>query len=561
MNDPDSVRERFGTHIITARFCAFRPIPLRMTRLCVPIFVRRPDQARRDALRAVERGADLVELRLDALEILDDPEPEQWKLDGVIGDLSKFIGDLAVPMIITCRPAGEGGRTEADDERRLTLLAAVAHDVTSCYVDIEWSTLGRAGGWPFAFLKLTGQRAEPTRVILSAHDFETRPRNLISLFADMSQSRADVAKLVWRARSVRDCVEAFEMLRDAAMPTVALCMGEAGLPSRVLCKKFNAFLSFASLSDDEATADGQVSVEAMKRLYRWDDIGRETRVYGVVGCPVAHSLSPHVHNAAFDATGHDGVYVPFLVQPGYESFKAFMETYLAFEPLRLSGLSVTLPHKENALRYVAERGGDVEPLARRIGAANTISIEYVNGAVRLSASNTDAAAIVAVVRQGLGVEDLAGRRVAILGAGGTGRTATAALSEIGCEVTVFNRTAERAEALAESFENVRAASLDEAASAKCDVLINTTSVGLSPNVDETPLPDGLPRISPGGLVFDTIYNPVETRLMRQATTAGAKVVGGEAMFLQQAAGQFETWTRQSAPVEAMRVAFQDARGH
>ena len=529
-----------------------------MTRLCVPIFVKTAEQARRDALVAVERGADMIELRLDSLgEILDEP-PEQWKTDTLVNGLVSLIDDLAVPTVVTCRPASEGGLSNADDETRLTLLAAVAHDVTG-YVDLEWATLNRAGGWPFSFLKLTGNRPEPTKVILSSHDFDGRPSHLFNLFADMSESRADVVKLAWRARSVRDNVEAFELLRDAAKPTIALCMGEEGLVSRVLAKKFNAFLSFASLSDTLGTADGQIPVDVMKRLYRWDAIGRQTRVYGVVGHPVGHSLSPHVHNAAFEAADLDAVYVPFLVRPGYESFKAFMETYLAFEPLQLSGLSVTLPHKEHALRYVRERGGTLSDAADRIGAANTIKINRDGGTLKLSATNSDADAIVDTITDALGCGrgDLSDRRVMVLGAGGTGRTAVAALSAAGCDVTVYNRTRDRADALADEF-GVRADPLADASAASADVVINTTSVGMSPDADATPLPGGLPSLSPDGLVFDTIYNPVETTLLRDARAAGARTVNGEPMFLRQAAVQFETWTAQPAPLEAMREAFRNA---
>src|SRR5206468_10159700 len=211
------------------------------------------------------------------------------------------------------------------------------------------------------------------------------------------RSPAGIKKIVWMARSVRDNLEAFELLRDRQKPMIALCMGEVGLISRVLAKKFGGFLTFASLRDESATAPGQVTIADMKRLYRWDAIGAATKVYGVVASPVMHSMSPAIHNAGFDAVGHDGVYLPMLVNPGYESFKAFMESFLTFEPLHLSGLSITLPHKENALRYLKEKGAEVEALAERIGAVNTIvipSIENRKSKIEnLRGFNTDYAAI------------------------------------------------------------------------------------------------------------------------------------------------------------------------
>jgi 3-dehydroquinate dehydratase/shikimate dehydrogenase len=181
----------------------------------------------------------------------------------------------------------------------------------------------------------------------------------------MNESGGSVNKIVWMARSIRDNIEAFEILQTRQKPTIALCMGEAGLISRVLAKKFGAFLTFASLRDESAHRAGPGDDRGHERLYRWDALNATTKVYGVVGSPIMHSMSPAIHNAAFDTVGHDGVYLPMLVQPGYESFKAFMESFLAFAPLDLSGLSVTIPHKENALRYLKERGADVEPLAER----------------------------------------------------------------------------------------------------------------------------------------------------------------------------------------------------
>ena len=231
------------------------------------------------------------------------------------------------------------------------------------------------------------------RLILSAHDFRGRPDRLASLFTEISDSDADVVKLVWMARSVRDNLEAFELLQHRQKPTIALCMGEAGLISRVLAKKFGAFLTFASLRDESATAPGQVTIHDMKRLYRWDAVGPRTRVYGVVASPVAHSMSPAVHNAAFDRTGFDGVYLPLLVNPGYESFKAFMESFVPFEGLDLSGLSVTLPQKENGLKYLREKGAEVEELAQRIGAVNTVVIDRSDRRLPLRGLNTDYAAI------------------------------------------------------------------------------------------------------------------------------------------------------------------------
>ena len=506
-----------------------------MTRLCVPIFVESAEQAARDIALAAESGADWVELRVDTFL-----------------DAAAIVKDSLLPCLVTCRPVGEGGLSEMTDAARVAALELAAA-AGAAYLDLELSTLPAAG--PIIDLP----RDSRPGLVVSAHDFKGRPDRLYNLLAEMNAADAEVTKIVWAARSVRDNLEAFELLVNKTKPTIALCMGEAGLISRVLAKKFGAFLTFAPLRDAAATAPGQVSIGDLKRLYRWDAITPATKVYGVVASPVAHSMSPAVHNAAFAAAGHDGVYLPLLVQPGYESFKAFMETFLAFGPLDLAGLSITLPHKENALRYLTEKGAAVEPLAARIGAVNTI---HVRPDGSLAGSNTDFAAILACVRMGLKSDDLTGRRVAVIGAGGTGRTAVAALADAGAAVSIFNRTRARADALAEEFDGksgpVSAFESDALADLAFDVYVNTTSVGMSPNADKTPFDAS--ALPPGAVVFDTVYNPMRTKLLQQADAAGARTVGGVEMFVRQAAAQFSTWTGLPPPLDVMRAAVESRLG-
>ncbi len=499
-----------------------------MTYLCAAIFVIDPQQAQRDVALAAERGADMVELRIDGV---DDPAL-----------VRQAVSLTSLPCIVTCRSAAEGGRSQLPDARRYALLAA-AREAGAAYVDVELASFQASGGLGF-----------PTPLVLSAHDFKGRPDRLYNLLNELQSSPADIQKVVWMARSIRDNLEVFEILLQRAKPTIALCMGQAGLISRVLAKKFNAFLSFASLEEGTGTADGQISLAQMKRLYRWDALHPGTKVYGVVASPVAHSMSPAVHNAAFDAVGHDGVYLPLLVEAGYERFKAFMETFLLLKELDLSGLSVTLPHKENALRYLKEKGAQIEPLAQRIGAVNTIVIDRQGPAPVLRGFNSDYAAILDSITAALGIEPegLKGRAVAVLGAGGTGRTAVAALAEHGAEVTIYNRTRRRAEELAREF-GAQAEDWSKLAQSRAAIYFNATSIGMSPNVEESPFGQDTPPFRAGDLVFDAVYNPMETRLLRQATAAGARTIGGVEMFVRQAAAQFEAWTGRPAPTQVMRT--------
>jgi 3-dehydroquinate dehydratase / shikimate dehydrogenase len=501
-----------------------------VTLLCIPIFVESPEQARRDVALAAEAGADIAELRID-------------NLTGPVE-----LPELALPYIVTCRPAWEGGESELDDQARLDLIDTMAR--SAAYVDIELKTYIRRPD-------IEDRALRNWKVILSAHDFKERPR-LGTILVSMAERAANVNKVAWMARSIRDNLEAFELLQRPVRPTIALCMGEAGLVSRVLAKKFGAFLTFASLRDESGTAPGQITVHEMKRLYRWEAVGAATKVYGVVAQPVAHSMSPAVHNAAFDQTGHDGVYLPLLVNAGYESFKAFMESFVPFQGLDLSGLSVTLPHKENALKYLREKGAEVEGLAERIGAVNTVVIDRSGPQLALRGMNTDYAAILDSITDKLKIdrEGLGDLRVAVIGAGGTGRTAVAALAHYGATVVVYNRTRERADALAAEFNGrdgrVVAASMDKLCDSCCHVFINTTSVGMHPNVNESPLGDRAPNFTPDTVVFDTVYNPMKTKLLRQAEQAGAKTIGGVEMFVRQAAAQFEAWTGMKAPTDVMR---------
>ncbi len=500
-----------------------------MTRLCVSIFVHSLEQAKSDIARATESGADTIELRMDllpdaqiALELATYCRPTVWS-------------------IITCRSAAEGGQTSIDEGSRLEFLNEANG---STFTDIELSAI-------HSILP-----RENSAWIVSAHDFKTRPPKLYSIVEEMNAIDASVNKIVWQARSVRDNFEALELLINRQRPTIALCMGEAGLISRILAKKFGAFLTFAALDVGKESAPGQITIEQMKQLYRWDAMRPSTKVFGVIGSPVAHSLSPAIHNAAFDATGFDGVYLPLLVEPSFESFKAFVESAIAFAPLDLSGLSITIPHKENALRYLKAKGATVEPLAESIGAVNTIVIERAmrDAEPVLRGYNTDHAAILDALE--VDRTALAGKRVAVIGAGGTARAAVAAMASLGATIVIYNRTLEKAVVFAAEFSGrsgkVVAAKLEKLCDSCCDIFINTTSVGMHPNIEDSPWGETLPKLSAELIVFDAIYNPMETKFIRQAKAAGAKTIGGVEMFVRQAVRQFELFTGLDAPVDVMR---------
>ena len=533
-----------------------------MTLLTAAIMVDDLAFALEQAEVAAERGADLVELRLDRLAMKADQDPSgsrsarglQW-----VGELArKLVQECPLGSIVTCRPVWEGGEYEGEDvERALVLAGASRGPRVPVYVDAELEAYTRSE----SFREIVDMVVDPepgTRgtaggegpgLILSSHDFEGRPVDLLRRVQRMAEEpRCRVVKVAWRARSLRDNVEAFELLSGAVKPMIALCMGEAGLPSRVLAKKFGGLLTFAAVEKGEGTAPGQPTLAELKALYRWNAIGPETRVYGVVGWPVGHSKSPAYHNARFEEEGVDAVYLPMPIPSEYEHLKATLLTWSEYEPLHFRGASVTIPHKENLLRYAAEMEGRIEPLAERIGAANTLAVR-AGGGVEVSNTDLTAAMDAYLAATGQALDAVNGLRVAVLGAGGAARAVAAGFAGNGADVTIYNRTMSRGRALAEELRangggSVRARAMDGAAGEEAEVWVNCTPLGMHPKVDATPLPVRPASWGVGTVVFDTIYNPRETRLLREAAAAGCTTIHGDEMFDRQAAAQYELWTRE-----------------
>ncbi len=465
--------------------------------------------------QAIAQGADAVEFRLDFLERM--PSEQEF---------AAMLATLVAPAIVTCRPVREGGKYSGDEKARRSFLANAA-TFPNVTVDIE----GDVADCPAA-----------GSLIRSHHDFNGCPQDLDNLFAVLSIGGA-VPKVAFTPAGPDEALRALDLLRQA--PGMALAMGEAGLLSRVLARKFGAFGTFAALSAGQGSAPGQPTIEEFKTLYRWDSMGPRTQVFGVIGNPIAHSMSPAIHNAAFAAASLDAVYLPLLVPPGDEPFSRFMDALLARQWLDWRGLSVTIPHKENALAYVGAARCD--ELAVRIGAVNTITISP--GGV-LRGDNTDYAAAIDALCSAMGIArtGLAGRSVAVLGAGGAARAIVAALRHYGARVAVLNRTVRRAELLAEEF-GCAAGPLGAAIEGDPEIVINCTSIGMHPNVGECPI-ESIPATTK--VVFDTIYNPIETQLIARARQAGCQVVTGVDMFVNQAVAQFEIWTQRDAPRKIMR---------
>ena len=473
---------------------------------------------------ALAAGADAVEIRLDFLQTRPSDD-----------DLQRLLVDCPVETIMTYRPIRQGGRYDGDETARLATLGKAA-ELGAAWVDVELDT------------PTESHPSGPT--ILSHHDFNRCPEDLDALIGELDRSGSRVNKIAFAAAGPEDGLRAMDAIRLCRKPTISLAMGEAGVLSRVLARKLGAFGTFAALADDRIAAPGQPTLERFKELYHWDRLDSQTACFGVIGCPVGHSMSPAIHNAAFAAAGINGVYLPLLIQPGADNFNRFMDALLARPWMDWRGLSVTIPHKENALAYVG--GDNCDPLAVQIGAINTITIEP-DGA--LAGDNTDYAAAIDALCDAMGIDrrGLADRTVAVLGAGGASRAIVAALSHYGARATIYNRTLSRAEALAEEFDAI-ARPLSDLPGLGAEIIINCTPIGMANYSDESPLaeiPSGV------AVVFDTIYNPIQTRLLGMAQAAGCRTVSGLEMFVNQAVAQFERWTEPPAPRNVMRQAVLD----
>jgi 3-dehydroquinate dehydratase/shikimate dehydrogenase len=535
----------------------------RVTFLAVSIAVRSPDEvtaALRRAERAVADGARLIEWRVDALA--------GQTTAGAAA--TALLAGAPAPCIVTCRDASEGGEYDGGDEPRAALYEAVLQsDSPPRYVDVELATWRHSPSLRerlgTALAESRHRRDVQPSLILSVHDFERRPAKLLQRVESMTVEPAcSVIKVAWHARSLRDNLEALDLLAERRKPTIALCTGPFGLMSRVLAPKFGGFLVYAADRPGSGTAPGQPTVAELRDRYGFDRIGPGTAVYGVVGWPVEHSQSPAIHNAGFASTDTDAVYLPLPVPREYEHFKATVGSLVDHERLGFLGASVTVPHKENLVRFVEERGGAVDEESQRIGAANTLSVADDGG---LACSNTDAPGLLGALCAGMGIEPsgLIGKTVAVIGAGGVGRAAAAALSHAGAKVTVFDLERWRVEALASALHGqptatggqgqVAAGLPQDLTCGGFDIYVNCTPVGMAggPGEGQSPLPEDVP-LDAGITVFDCVYTPKHTPLLAQAEAAGARAVSGLDMFLRQAAMQFERWTGQAAPVEVFRQA-------
>ncbi|HXE64295.1 MAG TPA: shikimate dehydrogenase [Bryobacteraceae bacterium] len=493
-----------------------RALPRICIALGLPDVPRLLEQARREA----EAGESFLEFRIDYL-----PDPVQGAQA-----IATFLRDYPTCTILaTCRRHQNHGRFNGSIEDQLRILdLAIQNGAKAIDVEIETAEVAMA--------RCAELRAR-AYLIISWHHFETTPP-LDPVLKRMRKVPADIYKLVSTARKPTDTGRILAASRlSPKIPLVTLAMGEVGFPSRVISPAFGTMFTYAAPAHVQGTASGQVNARQLRSLYRIDKFTRAAKIYGVIADPVGHSVSPQVHNRAFQSKRIDAVYVPLLVNPNQ------LRDFFQFaEELPLAGFSVTIPHKRRIIRYLDY----VDPLARRIGAVNTVWRK----AGKWRGTNTDAEAVARPLAKLL---DLSKATVLIAGNGGAAHSAACALSDAGAKLSITGRNPDRVRAFARTLgaENL---TMEQARAKHFDVVVNATSVGMWPNVKDCLFPDKIP----GDIVFDLVYNPLETELIRRARAQNLQVITGVKMFIEQAVRQFELWTGESAPRAAMETAALDA---
>jgi 3-dehydroquinate dehydratase/shikimate dehydrogenase len=484
----------------------------------------------RDKICAVAAAPDAKSMHRQLHQALRQTHTAELRLDWLSDDeeITRFLRQLAASrprgtLIATCRRLEAGGRYRGTIAKQLVHLAEAIRAGCSWY-DLEIETVRKCP--PELLDVLLGDG----RQLTSAHFFHRMPANLARVAAELRQGRPDAIKIAAHCDSLADTQNLASFARKQRN-IVVMPMGEVALPARILALREKHAFAYAPV--EMATAPGQISLEEMKHLYRADLLNARTRIYGVIGDPISHSLSPVMQNAGFHARRVNAVYLPFLVR----NLKDFLDSV---EPLGIRGFSVTLPHKERIVRHL----DDCDPLASRIGAVNTV---VVRGGGKLYGYNTDYIGVLRALEQRI---PLRGSRVLIVGAGGAARAVAFALAQAGASVCISARRPAKAKSLARAIEG-EAVPWSELRRQFFDAIVNATPVGMHPLVKRSPLEA---RELNCRLVFDTIYRPRLTKLLQLAAHRGIETVSGVEMFVAQGTAQWEIWTGARAPIEPMRRA-------
>lgn len=491
-----------------------------LPRICIALGLPSSARLLEHARREAAAGERFLEFRLDYL-----PSPDEGF--NVIRQILSEYPDCWV--LATCRRHQNHGRFNGSIDEQLDILTA-AIDAGARGIDIEIESAEMAK-------PRVRQLESRAVVVVSYHNYEGTPA-MEPVLRRVQKVPADIYKLVTTARKPSDNLRVLHLSRaHPKTPMVLLAMSETGFNSRVLSMVMGGMYTYATPSAVEGTAAGQVSARVMRQLYRVDKLSKTCKIFGVIADPVMHSISPSVHNRALQARRLDGLYLPFLVSP-----LQLKDFFVLAGKLPLSGFSVTIPHKQRIIRYL----DFVDPLSKRIGAVNTVWRK----AGRWRGTNTDAAGVRLPLEKKIRIGK---SRILVAGNGGAARSAAFTLADAGAAITITGRNPDRVRALAKACDGTPMTP-EAAEQATFDAVVHATPLGMWPHTDQCFFRDRIPA----DLIYDLVYTPMETALLRRAKDEGKTIVYGIEMFVEQASEQFELFTGVSAPRQVMERAAREA---
>ena len=487
--------------------------------LCISICAKSSEELFEKIVRA-EETADVIEIRFDCIE-----PSERLGIASQISATGKN-------FILTFRPAEQGGIIDLDVAERNEFWHAIP---ATKWADVEPDLIEAVESRGFE------------KLICSYHASSNTAANIRQIFALLADTRADVLKIAVPTDSAVDGIPVWKLIEKAKVAgkeIIPIAMGEAGKWTRILGPAHGAFLSFASLESGGETAPGQIPAEDLEKVFRVRELDRETQVFGIVAADTSYSVSPWMHNAAFKAANMNRVFVPLQTDNIDEFVTRMVKPETREIDLNFRGFSITNPHKRSVVRLLDR----VDDAAAKIGAVNTINVE--DG--RLVGYNTDAPGFVAPLKKVLG--SVKGARVAIAGAGGAARACAYALKQEGASVSIFARNYKKANDLADSL-GVKAGAMNNSfRPGTIDILVNATPIGTKGSREEGAAIANSAQLNGLKLVYDLVYNPIDTPLIREARRAGVPAIGGVDMLIAQGARQFEIWTGEKPQINVMKAA-------
>lgn len=484
-------------------------------------------------IKRAEELADVIELRFDCLE--------KNELTGFLSQINKIEKRFLNEFLITFRSLEQGGKRRLSLRERLKFWEFFFANKmrNDYYVDFEFDL--------HSLLKFKSVKS-----VASHHDFFGFSGNLTANYEFLTYADSDIVKIAVQTDDICDTIDIWKLLKKAnsdKKQIIPIAMGEAGKWTRILGLAHGAYMTYASLDAGNETAPGQISAQDLIETYRVKELNEQTDVYGILGSNTSVSMSPYIHNAAFKFHDLNAVFVPLQVQDLDEFIRRMVNPKTREIELNFKGFAVTIPHKQAIIKHL----DFVDETAGAIGAVNTVKIE--DG--KLYGYNTDAQGFIEPLKNSYGI--LRDAKVAILGNGGAARACIYALKKEGAKVVIFARNPKKAESLANEFQvELKELTKTENQSPKTnfnefDLVVNTTPLGMKGKFEnETPVVAG--QIENVKLVYDLVYNPFETRFLKEAKSVGVPTIGGLAMLVAQAMEQSKIWTGLDAPMKVISQA-------